>query len=329
MNFICFDLEGPLSPQDNAYELVKLIPNGAHIFEVISRYDDLLTLEGRRDYEPGDTLALIVPFLLYHHIPEATIAGIAERATLIEGAQRLISKLNAEGWKVFCISTSYEQYACSICRRLGIAMENIACTILPLDRFYSMLSAEDLAIVGTVERDMATLQPTIDDRRIKERLDRFFWTQLTEGKLGAVMKGVKPIGGQRKVEAVEGFASAHNQPLSNAVVVGDSITDFKMLRAVDDAGGLAIAFNANEYALPYATIGLASTDLSDLEPVLKAWERGGRQAVEAMVRDKEGAGGWGDRGHFHWLHQRQGFGETLKVHSRIRRLVRKEAGRLG
>lgn len=25
-NFICFDLEGPLSPQDNAYDLMKLIP---------------------------------------------------------------------------------------------------------------------------------------------------------------------------------------------------------------------------------------------------------------------------------------------------------------
>ncbi len=42
-NFICFDLAGPLSPQDNAYDLMKLIPNGDKLFEVISRYDDLLT----------------------------------------------------------------------------------------------------------------------------------------------------------------------------------------------------------------------------------------------------------------------------------------------
>ena len=26
MNFVAFDLEGPLSPQDNAYELMKLFP---------------------------------------------------------------------------------------------------------------------------------------------------------------------------------------------------------------------------------------------------------------------------------------------------------------
>ncbi|GAI69181.1 unnamed protein product, partial [marine sediment metagenome] len=55
--------------------------------------------------------------------------------------------------------------------------------------------------------------------------------------------------------------------------------DFKMLRAVNKAGGLAIAFNANEYALPYSTMGLASTSLDDLWIALKAWEKGGFQAV--------------------------------------------------
>jgi predicted HAD superfamily phosphohydrolase len=38
MNLICFDLEGPLAPQDNAYDLMKLFPHGGKVFEVISRY---------------------------------------------------------------------------------------------------------------------------------------------------------------------------------------------------------------------------------------------------------------------------------------------------
>ena len=36
MNVICFDIEGPLSPKDNAYELMKLFPGGGKIFEIIS-----------------------------------------------------------------------------------------------------------------------------------------------------------------------------------------------------------------------------------------------------------------------------------------------------
>ncbi|GAG18116.1 unnamed protein product, partial [marine sediment metagenome] len=92
-NFIAFDLEGPLSPQDNAYELMKLFPNGDRIFEVISRYDDLLTLEEKEDYEPGDTLALIVPFLVLHNITEADISRLAGEASLTGGADKLISWL--------------------------------------------------------------------------------------------------------------------------------------------------------------------------------------------------------------------------------------------
>jgi len=31
MNLICFDLEGPLAPQDNAYELMKLFYDGGAV----------------------------------------------------------------------------------------------------------------------------------------------------------------------------------------------------------------------------------------------------------------------------------------------------------
>ncbi len=329
MNFICFDLEGPLSPQDNAYELMKLIPNGAHIFEILSRYDDLLTLEEREDYEPGDTLALIVPFLVCHRIPETTITELAQSAALVPGAAELISELKNWGWNVFCISTSYEQFASHICRRVGIPLENLACTSLPLAKFQGSAGPADLSLVQKVESDLMHLQPEVHDLKLKERLDRFFWVDLPETVLGAAMKQVKPMGGGRKVKALQGFVSAKDVPLGNTAVVGDSITDFKMLQAANDAGGLAIVFNGNEYALPYATIGLASTHISDLGPVLKAWREDGKEAMETLVRGKESGGGRGDREHFHWLRSRQDIAEPLQIHKRIRRLVREEAGKLG
>src|SRR5512136_1072118 len=102
-NLVCFDLEGPLSPQDNAYELIKLFPDGDKVFEVISRYDDLLTLEEREGYEPGDTLALIVPFLILHNISESDISTLAARASLTGGAADLVYQLQTDGWKTFCI----------------------------------------------------------------------------------------------------------------------------------------------------------------------------------------------------------------------------------
>ncbi|MBM3119199.1 MAG: hypothetical protein FJ006_06545 [Chloroflexi bacterium] len=328
MSVICFDLEGPLATQDNAYELMKLFPDGGKIFETISRYDDLLTLEARLDYEPGDTLALIAPFLVYHRIKEDDISALATKATLVSGAANLIARLGADGWKVFCISTSYEQYARHIARRLNIFSQNVACTSFPLDKFSQMLCKEDFRYLETMEKEILT-KDSIDDAWIKKRLDRFYWRELPKTNLGQLLEQVKPIGGQRKVEALGRFAKAQGKPLSDWVVVGDSITDFKMLQAVDQARGLAIAFNANEYALPYATMSLASTHLDDLWQILEAWKKGKRPSIEKLVKEKEKTGGNGDRGYFHWLVGIKDISIPLKTHKRIRHVVREEAAKLG
>lgn len=329
MNVICFDLEGPLSPQDNAYELMKLFPNGDKVFEIISRYDDLLTLEGKEGYEPGDTLALIAPFLVYHKLKEKDIISLAEKANLTPGAFELISQAKSQGWQVFCISTSYEQYALRITQRLDIPTQNVKCTRFPLDQFSQLLCKEDFALLEQTEGEILGMRPFSDDGKIKRNLNLFYWEKLPQSKLGMIIKQIKPIGGQRKVEALEQFAQTQKQPLPRWVVIGDSITDFKMLQRVNEAGGLAIAYNANEYALPYSTMGLASVDLTDLSEVLETWETGKRPATENLVKSKEKVGGNGDRAYFHWLADTKNIAAPLEIHKRIRRLVREEAAKLG
>lgn len=329
MPFICFDLEGPLAPQDNAYELMKLFTQGGKVFEVISRYDDLLTLEGKEGYEPGDTLALILPFLLYHGIKEDDITRLAQASPLTPGAPALFGKLHAQKWQVFCISTSYQQYARHITGKLSISPEHLACTPLPLERFRSSLSQQDLARVAAVEKRILPLRPEADDAQIKEILDSFFWRELPPTPLGAALRQVKPVGGQRKVEALKSFARKHRQTLKGWVVVGDSITDFKMLHTVHRAGGVSIAFNANQYAIPYATLGLASIRLDDLWLALEVWQEGGKPALEKWCKEKEAQGGKGDRANFHWLAGRKEIEKPLAIHRKIRRLVREEAAVLG
>jgi len=329
MNLICFDLEGPLAPQDNAYELMKLFPRGGKIFEVISRYDDLLALEGRPDYEPGDTLALIAPFLAYHGIEADQIAAMGQKAGLTQGATELISKLKSRGWDIFCISTSYEQYAYTVTQRLGIPTENVACTSFPLAQIRQLLSQDEFTLLEQTEHEIVNLKPFNDDSRIREYLDYFYWQALPQTSSGRIISQVKPVGGRRKIEALEKFSTRMGKPLSSWAAVGDSITDFKMLRAVNKAGGLAIAFNANEYVLPYSTLGLASVSLYDLWMVLETWEKAGRRVVERMVKEREEAGGSGDREHFHWLAEGKDIATPLEIHKRIRHLVREEAAKLG
>ncbi len=339
-NIICFDLEGPLSPQDNAYEVMGLVGNGQEIFEIISRYDDLLTLEGRKDYEPGDTLALIAPFLVFHGINEEDITRVSDQAILVNGTREIVQTLKERDWDVFIVSSSYQQHAHNVAKKIGVELENTICTTFPLDKYREEFTQDDFGIIREAEKDILKLYPpdqaSEKDTDIKSRLDWFFWNDLQVTKLGKIMTEMKVIGGQRKVEAVHKIAKEHDKKLSEIVVVGDSITDFKMLKKVNEAKGIAVAFNANEYALPYATIGLAATSMLNLMTVIDHWEHKGREAVleavdalEDLDEIKKTVEVKPEVAYFQNLTNKENFDDILKIHKELRNIVRGQAGKLG
>ena len=282
---VFFDLEGPLSPQDNAYEVMSSIENGDKIFEVLSRYDDIISLEGREGYEAGDTLALIVPFLVVHGISERDIRKVSERAPLTSGARELVSWLKSDGWQVFIISTSYEQHALNIGARLGIEPENVFCTRLDLSELRRRLPAEALTLVRRVEKEILELYETAsNEKHIVEKLDEFFFEELP--KHGYDVLGLQVVGGRRKVEAMLAAAEKSGVRLEDCIAVGDSITDQKMLEEARKHA-VSVAFNGNEYAVPFASVGLASTDLRFLHVICEAFAKGGKNEVKGVAEEWE------------------------------------------
>ena len=322
---VCFDLEGPLSPQDNAYEIMGLFKNGHRIFETISRYDDLLALEGKENYEAGDTLMLIAPFLVYHNITEDDIKQVSKKAMLVEGARDLISELKKNGFEPHIISTSYEQHAHNIGWQLGVALENISCTSFPLDRYIMDLGEEDSEFIVRAEQDILDMYPPINDMKVKMRLDKFFFSELPVSPFGKIMEKMSVVGGARKVAAAERIAEIHGIGLADLAVIGDSITDFKMLKAANEAGGLAVAFNGNQYAIPYATVGCATTNMMDMYDILKTWGAGGRDAVISAYYDRRDV----TEPYIHVLEGREDFADVISVHKKVRKEVRGRAAKLG
>ena len=324
---IAFDMEGPLTSQDAAFELMGLAPGGHEVFRAISRYDDILALAGRPDYEPGDTLALIVPFLLYHRLSVFHIERLAESAPLVKEAAETIAQLTGGGYQVFCITTTYEQYARRLAQRLGLAAERVACTSFPLEEVATRLTPDDIGMVTRIELALRQQDVQEDDARLQALLDSFYWKQLPGTPLGNAVASVKPIGGKRKVGVLAKFAMSAQLETSRWVVVGDSITDNAMLTTIRDAGGLAVVFNGNQYALECGTVGVASMSLADLQPLLRSWEDGGleraRDFVSRSAKDAEAPGP-----HYHWL-AGVDIAEALEVHARFRRQVRQEAAGLG
>ena len=277
-----FDLEGPLSPQDNAYEVMRLIENGDHIFEVISKYDDVLTLQGRKNYEPGDTLKLIVPFLILNGISEDDIKRVSRRAKIVSGATELINWLKSDNWKIHIISTSYEQHAHNIAEQIGIARDNVYSTKLPLDSYLIELKSDDMSIIEKTQSDILSFyfKYGMDARRkfdaLINKLDKVFFNDIPKTKLGKVFDQIKVIGGERKVTAMIKAIGSLNY-VKDTMAIGDSITDCKMLKAVKEGCGLSIVFNGNEFSLPYASIAVASEDIRSIYPLAKLFTKGGRE----------------------------------------------------
>jgi energy-converting hydrogenase A subunit R len=315
-----FDLEGPLSPEDIAYDLMSVAPRGAEIFEVLSRYDDICALSAVPGYEPGYTLTLIVPFLLHFRIGEKDLIEISRRSTLVPGAKELMARLREIGFEICIVSTSYEQHANSIGERLDIGSENVFSTPFPLGMLREDAQEAELAFVRDIADEMLELRS--DEEALIKRLDSFFG-RLRNTPLGRAMDRVRVMGGRRKAEAIRSLAKERDAPLSSIACIGDSITDAAMLDTVQEAGGLAAAFNANAYALPHAGFALASESILPYSKLLEAWKSGGMPGARSFVRTWRGT-----EAVFHDMAESK-FEDVLEVHKAYRARVRRDAAALG
>jgi energy-converting hydrogenase A subunit R len=196
----------------------------------------------------------------------------------------------------------------SIAERVGVAHENVFSTDLPLDFFKRTIS--------NVE---SICEPWPDDAG-DAQIDRFF-TEGLHPRVKVLMDLIEVVGGRRKTRPIYEILKEENIFPSEVVAVGDSITDWHMLSFVEQSGGLAIAWNANIRALPYATCAVAAINARAIKPLLEAFRQGGRYAVEQLIRalpepkDPEGP-------YYHWLDGVHDTEEILNIHGRIREICR-------
>ena len=131
------DCEGPISKNDNAFELTSyFVPNGDKFFALISRYDDVLAdVVKKPGYKAGDTLKLILPFLKAYGSTNEKIREYSSKNILLVSGARETLQFVRNFMPSFIVSTSYEQYISSLCRLAGFPYNNVYCTKLNIDRY--------------------------------------------------------------------------------------------------------------------------------------------------------------------------------------------------
>ena len=265
------DCEGPISKNDNAFEITKnFIPKGDSFFALISKYDDVLAdILKKPGYNAGNTLKLILPFLIAYDVTDKQIEDFSAQNLLLITESKLTLSFIQKIVPAFIVSTSYEQYIRELCKALDFPFENTYSTRLSIDKY--QITKKEKQKLKEITKEILELSPielplsaknindlSIDTLKTINRLDKIFWKEISNMQLSLIFSDVKPIGGYQKAEAIRDVIKHLNSSIENVIYFGDSITDIEALHLVNQKGGLAISFNGNHYAVKNSEVAVLS-----------------------------------------------------------------------
>ena len=278
------DCEGPLTLNDNAYELAdEFIEDGGKLFKIISRFDDYLVDDVKlENYHAGDTLKLIVPFYKLAGLTnEKMIKFSRENIYLVDGSDDTLRFAN-ELIDSFIVSTSYGQYIEALCNYIDFPFQNTYHTQLDIgwatnfnqsDKKSNNVSSttnNSQTIVGDKSPKFIEELKKVDEFRkiILEHGDEseddfnvlydIFFNEFPKLEINKYIESVKTVGGKGKQIAVEDIVEKLDLGQGSIIYMGDSITDVEPLQYARDNGGLSVSFNGNEYPLNVAEIAVVS-----------------------------------------------------------------------
>ncbi|UCD26901.1 MAG: HAD hydrolase family protein [Candidatus Bathyarchaeota archaeon] len=290
------DCEGPISTNDNAFELIRrFVSKGDMFFALISKYDDVLAdVVEKPGYKAGDTLRLILPFLRAYGATNHKIEEFSSNnVLLVPGAQDTL-RFVAGLMPSFIVSTSYEQYISSLCHLTGFPYFKVYCTKLDIDKYE--MSEEEANKLKKISEEISAM-PMIEipehaktvhdfsrrDRETIHRLNEVFWEDIPKMESGKMLEEVNPVGGYEKAKAVREIVEKLDNRLDNVMYVGDSITDVPPFKLVKEEGGLTVSFNGNSYAIREAEIAVLSGNTIVTSVLAEVFCRLGKVGVIGMI----------------------------------------------
>ena len=265
------DCEGPISKNDNAFELTsRFVPDGDRLFTVVSRYDDVLAeVVQKPDYYAGGTLKLVLPFLKAYGVTDGKMREYAaDHLVTVSGAKETLSHVRGLA-PAFIVSASYEHYLRALCEVLEFPFEDTYCTRVCLDKYG--IRENEKGELKHIAKEIAQMPvfeipseaESLDDlpadvQESVRRLDEVFWKTIAEMEIGRIYCEVNPVGGGEKAEAIRDLVRRLDATVADVMYVGDSITDDEAFKLVGRKGGLTVSFNGNGYAVRNAEVAVLS-----------------------------------------------------------------------
>ncbi len=290
------DCEGPLTLNDNAYEMCShFIEDGSELYKILSSYDDyLVEIEKKEGYHVGGTLAFITPFFKAAGITNQDLIDYSkENINAVCGIENVFFISN-NFIDSYIVSTSYSQYINALCDKYDFLFENTYKTEVDLDEFD--ITDEEKVKIEEFRKTILDCKSMIDFRENEgtteleedaNTLNDIFFNKIKDLESFKIMDKINPVGGVEKENSLKDIVSKLDVDLDKVMYVGDSITDLEPLRYVKANGGLAISFNGNRYAVEEAEIAIITEDAIAFAVILDLFARLGKYYTLGFIDQYE------------------------------------------
>ena len=273
------DCEGPLTLNDNAYEIAaSFIENGGELFKILSLYDDYLADVVRMEgYKAGNTLKLILPFFVVENLTNSDLIDFSKNNIYAVSDSKFLLEYLKEAMNTYIVSTSYGQYIEAVCNYMGVPFENAFYTNVDMDCL--KLNDDEIQKIAGF-KDLILNNP--DDYAL---FDDIFFGQISKMGIYDAIRDIEVVGGPGKKLAIDGIMERDGIDAGRMLYIGDSITDVEPLEFARKNNGVSISFNGNEYPLRVAEIAVVSPSAVTTAVIADVYAKNDKDKVLKFIGD--------------------------------------------
>ena len=277
------DCEGPLTLNDNAYELaVNLIENGDELFKVISLYDDyLVDVVKKENYKAGNTLKLILPFFVVENLSNNIMVDFSRDNIYAVNDSKFLIEYLKKAMNTYIVSTSYGQYIEAVSNYMEVPFENTFYTDVDVDSL--KLNDDEIQKINEFKKLI------LDNPDDYELFDDIFFTQIPKMGIYERLREIEVVGGEGKKLAIDKIIERDNINVEEMLYIGDSITDVEPLEFARKNNGISISFNGNEYPLKVAEIAIVSPSAIATAVIADVYSQNDKNKVLEFINDYNNA----------------------------------------
>lgn len=273
------DCEGPLTLNDNAYEMAdKFIENGGELFKILSLYDDyIVDIVKKENYKAGNTLKLILPFFVVENLTNQDFIDFSKDNIYAVRDSKFLLNYLKNAMNTYIVSTSYGQYIEAVSNFMQLPFENTFYTKVDIDS----LKLNDEEIKKIIEfKDLILKNP--DDY---ELFDDIFFNQISKMGIYEKIRDIEVVGGEGKKLAIDEIIRRDDINQDQIFYIGDSITDVEPLAFAHKNNGISVSFNGNEYPLKVAEIAIVSPSAVATAVIANVYAENDKNYVLEFIKD--------------------------------------------